>query len=272
MEVCLKDADIIIFCCTSQSLRQVALQAAISLEKLNRADDNLPCLVSAIKGLEISTLKRMSEVLASILPNYPICVLSGPNLAEEVLQGLPSAAAIACEDLHAAQHVQSRLNSPTFRLYTNTDVVGVELGGALKNVIAIAAGCSDGLKLGVNAKSALLTRGLAEMSRFAQLMGAQPLTLAGLAGMGDLIATCAGMQSRNYRLGYALAQGGTTSDVLAGLGAVAEGVTTTRAVLDIAQQKELELPIAQQVKEMLQGTKSIKEAIETLMKRPLSSE
>jgi glycerol-3-phosphate dehydrogenase (NAD(P)+) len=229
-------------------------------------------IVSAVKGLELTTSKRMSGVVAEYVGDLPICSLSGPNLAGEILAGLPAASVVACKDAAVAATVQRMLSVANFRVYSNEDLIGVELGGTLKNVIAIAAGASDGLKLGCNAKSALLTRGLAEMTRLAVRMGAKPITLAGLAGMGDLVATCAGPASRNYRLGMELAQGKPQAEILQNLGAIAEGVTTAEAVCELSKQLGLELPIAEQVNATLKGKSTPKGAIMTLMGRPPSSE
>ena len=214
----------------------------------------------------------MSEVLAQELPNFETCVLSGPNLAKEILQGLPAATVIASNNMAAATQVQKILSVPKFRLYTNTDVIGVELGGTLKNVIAIAAGCADGLALGSNAKAALITRGLAEISRLAVSMGAKPSTLAGLAGMGDLLATCTSPLSRNYHLGAELAQGKSLQSILKETGAVIEGITTAQAVCNLGQTLNIELPIAKLVQACLDSSLSPSEAIMTLMNRPLISE
>lgn len=264
---CLIDADVVLFCCTSQSTRSLAMRLVDKLDK-NRP----PILVSAVKGLELSTLKRMSQVISEVLPGLSVCSLSGPNLAAEILAGLPAASVIACGDISTASAVQKALSMPAFRVYTNDDLIGVELGGTLKNVIAIAAGASDGLNLGSNAKAALLTRGLAEMTRLAVRLGAKPITLAGLAGMGDLFATCTGPVSRNYRLGMEYARGKSLEEVLVGLEAIAEGVTTADAVCELSKRLGLELPIAEQVDAALKGKTTPKGAIMTLMGRPPSIE
>ncbi len=267
---CVNDADVIVFCCTAQSMRSVAQRVAGALN-----DQTLfrkPALVSAAKGIELHTFSRMTEVLANIIPLLPVCALSGPNLAVEVLNGLPCASVIACNDSAVAKAVQEQLSVPTFRLYSNNDVVGVELGGALKNIIAIAAGVVDGLDLGTNAKAGLMTRGLAEMTRVAVAMGAQPTTLSGLAGMGDLVATCYSSLSRNYRMGYRMARGDSAAAAEKELGATAEGITTAEAVCELSKKLGIELPIAQQVDSTLKGLTTPKQAITTLMTRPLASE
>jgi glycerol-3-phosphate dehydrogenase (NAD(P)+) len=262
-------AKIIVFCCPSQSLRSLA-QGVKSVAALE--SDQPPVLLSAVKGLELSTLKRMSEVLSEVLPGSLVAALSGPNLAGEILSGLPAAAVVGCQSAETGVWLQSTLTAPKLRLYSNVDLIGVELGGTLKNIIAIAAGVSDGLKLGANAKAALLTRGLAEITRLAVRLGAKPLTMSGLAGMGDLLATAAGPASRNYILGMELAKGRTTDEIIKELGVAVEGVPTTEAVCELSKRLGLELPIAQQVEDTLKGRSSPAQAIMTLMSRPLSAE
>ncbi|HEY9679035.1 MAG TPA: NAD(P)H-dependent glycerol-3-phosphate dehydrogenase [Drouetiella sp.] len=267
LAACIENADVILFACTSQSTRSLAERLKPLLTSAKSA-----VIVSAVKGLELHTLKRMSEVISDVIPEIPVCSLSGPNLAAEILSGLPTASVIACSNVSVALSVQKVVSLPGFRVYSNADLVGVELGGTLKNVIAIAAGASDGLNLGSNAKAALLTRGLAEMTRLAVRLGAQPATLSGLAGMGDLVATCAGPNSRNYRLGMEFAQGKQLEEVLTGLEAIAEGVPTAEAVCELSKRLGLELPIAEQVNAALKGKTTPKGAIMTLMARPPSSE
>lgn len=287
LEKCIADKQILVFCCTSQSMRSVASKVKAILKRSSLVDtsqapgntikarDNAmarPVLVSAVKGLEIESFYRMSQILEDILGEFPICSLSGPNLAAEILSGMPAASVIACKDPDVARYVQKELTMPSLRLYSNIDLVGVELGGSFKNVIAIAAGGVDGLCLGYNAKAALMTRGLAEMTRLAVLLGANSNTMSGLAGLGDLIATCAGPLSRNYQLGYNIARGASLSSVEANLGAVAEGVTTAYAVCELALTLNIELPIALQVQSALKEELSPQQAIMNLMTRPLVSE
>jgi glycerol-3-phosphate dehydrogenase (NAD(P)+) len=214
----------------------------------------------------------MSEVIEEVIPGYTVASLSGPNLASEILGGKPACAVIGCHWLDQAAWLQGRLSLPNLRLYSNSDIIGVELGGTLKNVIAIAAGVSDGLGLGANSKAALLTRGLAEITRLAVRLGAKPLTMSGLAGMGDLLATAAGPQSRNYKLGLELAGGGTTDGILKEMEVAVEGVPTTYAVCELSKRLGLELPIAAQFEATLKGKSSPEEAIMALMTRPLSAE
>ncbi len=281
LEHCLAGSQIIVLACTSQSMRSVAQLVKAKLKSTSPVGassrsqgpvpDN-PVLVSAAKGLELESFMRMSQILEEIFPSLPICSISGPNLASEILKGLPTASVIACKDADVAKYVQSELSTPTLRMYSNTDITGVELGGSFKNVIAIAAGGVDGLSLGANAKAALMTRGLAEMSRLAVTMGARASTMAGLAGLGDLMATCSSELSRNYRVGFMIARGSSPEHALASLGAVAEGVNTARAVCQLATTMSIELPIAMQVESALKGDISPQKAIMNLMTRPLVSE
>ncbi len=267
LDEALSGAPVILLCCPAQAMREVAGRLAGHVDEAAG-----PVLVSAAKGLELHTFKRMTEVLRETLPELPRCSLSGPNLAKEVLLNMPSAAVVSCENSNVAHRVQQMLSVSTFRVYTNDDVVGVELGGALKNVVAIAAGAVNGLKLGDNARAALLTRGLAEMTRLAVSLGARPTTLMGLSGMGDLVATCYSSLSRNYSLGFDMAQGVSFQEAQARAGAVVEGVTTTYAVCELSSKLSIEMPIAEQVAAALRGETTPKGAIMTLMARPLSSE
>lgn len=193
-------------------------------------------LVNASKGIELPSLMRMSEVIKDVLPEQKLAILSGPTLAKEVLAGKPTAASVACEDMEIAEFVQKACNVPNrFRLYTNIDVIGVELGGSLKNVIAIASGFAHEMGLGDNCAGALLTRGMAEIVRVSINLGANPSTLYGLSGMGDLIATCSSPMSRNYTVGSMLAKGKKVDDILKELGSVAEGVKTSKAICELAK-------------------------------------
>jgi glycerol-3-phosphate dehydrogenase (NAD(P)+) len=230
-------------------------------------------VVSASKGLERGTHKRMTEVLTEVLPEgMAIAALSGPTFAREVYEQQPTAAVAAAAAEATARRAQAAVAAPYLRVYTNEDVVGVELAGALKNVIAIAAGILDGLRLGDNARAALVTRGLAEITRLGVAMGAQPATFAGLAGMGDLMLTATGRLSRNRSLGVEVGQGQTMEQVLARRLSVAEGVSTARAALELASQAGVELPIVQEVAQVLFEGKSPRQAIGDLMERSLKSE
>ncbi len=271
----LSDTDLVVFACNSQSMRELATAVAASLLSQadgSKTDQSSPVLVSATKGLELGTQMRMSEILTTVVPGCGVASLSGPNLADEVLGGLPTASVVASADINLARSLQSQLSAPKFRVYASDDPVGIELGGTLKNVIAIAAGACDGLSLGVNAKASLLTRGLAEITRLAVRLGAKPQTMAGLAGMGDLFATCSGPLSRNYRVGFELARGKALSLILEELGSVAEGVPTAEAVCELSKRLGLELPIAEQVESTLKGNSTPAGAIMALLSRPLASE
>jgi glycerol-3-phosphate dehydrogenase (NAD(P)+) len=230
-------------------------------------------MVSATKGLEQDTLLRVSEILeAELGGGRRVAVLSGPSFAMEMARELPTAVSVASRDAAVVEEVQAEFRAPYFRLYGTTDVVGVEMGGALKNVIAIAAGVVEGLGLGHNALAGLITRGLAEMSRLACAAGANRETLAGLTGLGDLVLTCTGTLSRNRHVGMELARGRSLSDVLAGMKMVAEGVRTTDAALALAGRHGVELPIAAQVAELLAGRKDARTALYELMLRPQRAE
>ena len=230
-------------------------------------------LVSAAKGLEPDTHKRMSEVVLEVFAPQPaFAVLSGPSFAAEAARGEPTAVVLASSDAALASELQEEFAAPNFRVYTNDDVLGVELAGAMKNVIAIAAGVCQGLGLGSNPLAALITRGLAEMSRLAAALGAQPETLTGLAGLGDLVLTCTGALSRNRQVGIELGKGRSLSEILAGMRMVAEGVGTTAALLALASEAKVELPITEQVAAILHHGKSPREAIRAIMDRPQKRE
>ncbi len=228
-------------------------------------------LVSASKGIEIASLKRMTEVIEEELPAFrnAIAALSGPNLSREVAQEKPTAAVVAALQHDVAVHIRGLLSTTAFRIYTSEDVIGVELGGALKNIIAISAGINDGLGYGANAKAAMITRGLAEISRLGVAAGANPLTFAGLAGLGDLVATCTSSLSRNQQLGQRLATGEKLQDILQSTRSVAEGVSTTQAALQLAVRYNVEMPIAQQLGLVLfQGLDPHKAVPELMLRGP----
>jgi glycerol-3-phosphate dehydrogenase (NAD(P)+) len=250
----------------SHGLRAVMRAAATHLPKE-------AVLVSATKGLEIDSLQRMSEVIHDETRGaHAVVVLSGPSFAAEVSRRLPTALVAASNDAAAVQSVQHEFRSKYFRLYGSDDVIGVEIGAALKNIIAIAAGVVEGLGLGHNAMSALITRGLAEISRLACAMGGNRETLAGLSGLGDLVLTCTGSLSRNRHVGLELGHGRSLDAILASMRMVAEGVRTTTAALALGQRHGVELPIAEQISEVLAGRKAAKEAVGDLMLRPQRGE
>jgi glycerol-3-phosphate dehydrogenase (NAD(P)+) len=229
-------------------------------------------LVSVAKGIENDTLQTMDEVLHEVYPSNPVVVLSGPSHAEEVAQDKPASVCAASADDAACESVQQAFVGPAFRVYTTHDVIGVELGGSLKNVIAIAAGICDGLELGDNAIAALMTRGLAEISRLGAAMGADPITFAGLSGMGDLITTCSSPHSRNRSLGRRIAEGKTLKEALAASPMVAEGVRTSKSADALAKKHNVEMPITHQVFSVLFEDANPKEAIVQLMTRDAKSE
>ena len=233
--------------------------------------DRVP-IVSLSKGLEQSTFKRMSEVIADVMPSNPVAVLSGPNLAKEILAGQPAASVIACTDVAIARELVAVFSRPTFRLYTNPDVIGCEIGGVVKNVVAIAAGISQGFGFGENSKATLVTRGLAEMSRLGVALGAQSATFSGLAGMGDVMATCASMHSRNTQVGVRLGRGENIDEIVASMNMIAEGVKSSASVIELAHRYSVEMPIAEQVAAVCAGKVSAAEALRALMSRQSKSE
>ncbi len=253
----------VFFALPSQVMRSCARLVA-------RTELNDPILVSVAKGIENETLMRMSEVLAEEIPETyrrGICVLSGPCIANEVARGAPTTVVASSGDEEVARMVQDTMMGASFRVYVNRDVIGVELGGALKNVIVIAAGVCDGLGLGANAKGALLTRGLAEIARLGVTLGAQPMTFAGLSGMGDLITTSFSRHSRNRRVGEEIARGRPLGDVLSSMVMVAEGVKTTESARDLARKYGVEMPITEQVHQVLFEGKPPEKGISDLMLR-----
>ena len=263
----IKNADIILSVIATSGTRDVCEH----LKSAGIKDEQI--LVNASKGIELPSLMRMSEVIKDVLPNQRLVVLSGPTLAKEVLQGKPTAACVACEDIETAQFVQKACNVPNkFRLYTNTDVIGVELGGSLKNVIASASGFAHTMGLGDNCSGTLLTRGMAEIVRVSIQLGANPSTLYGLSGMGDLIATCSSPMSRNYTVGSMLAKGKKINDILAELGSVAEGVKTSKAICELAQKLGIEVPVSNAIYEAVYTDITPEELLSKLMNRKLKEE
>ncbi len=264
----LEDRELVICAIPSHGVRDV----------MTRAADALPpdaILVSTVKGIEAGTLMRMDQVLEDVLApvHHPRLVfLSGPSFAREVAEQRPTAVTVAAREEIYAISVQESISWPWFRCYTSSDVVGVELGGALKNVIAIAVGICEGLGLGQNARAALMTRGLREITRLGVKMGADPLTFLGLAGMGDLFLTCSGDLSRNRSVGLALGRGQKLAEIVAGMSEVAEGVRTTGAACALAQQHGVEMPIVETVKRVLDAELAPEGAVESLLSRQLRSE
>ena len=262
------DADVVVMAVPSHGFREVLSK----IDPIARADKPV---LSLTKGIEQETLATMTQIVAELCPDLDpnlIGVLTGPNLAAEVAAGQPTAAVVAMRDSGTAQKLQEVFMGPTFRVYTNDDVVGCELGGALKNVMAIAAGMSDGLGFGDNTRAALVTRALAELTRLGVALGGRPATFSGLAGMGDLIATCISTKSRNHQVGVGLAQGKNLETVIGEMNMVAEGVKTTRAVLDLAERHEVDVPIATHVGYVLYEGLHPRDAVLQLMTRDPKAE
>lgn len=263
-----RGAELIIFVPPAQHLRRVATAAAPHVGPGAR-------IAVASKGIEESTLKLMSEVVPEVMPEVSadrLAFISGPNFAREVASGLPTDAVVASSSPATAEAVQHALHSPMLRFYTSSDPIGVEVGGAIKNVIAVAAGACDGLGMGTNARAALITRGLAEITRLGVTLGADPLTFLGMAGVGDLVLTCTGDLSRNRRLGLKLAEGVDPKAYLAGQKAVAEGFTTSAAAWALAQKIGCDMPITEQVYHVLHKGRPLLEALKLLVTRDQKAE
>ncbi len=258
-------AQVVLMAVPSHGFRDVLGQAASSLSPG-------AAIVSLTKGIEIGTNLRMSEVIGQVAPGHPIGVLSGPNLAREVAEGQPAATVVALDDEELARRIQGHLHCGTFRVYTGTDVVGCEIAGAAKNVIAIAAGICDGLGFGENTRAVLITRGLAELGRLGITVGGHTLTFGGLAGVGDLVATCTSPRSRNRTVGFELGRGRTLGEILDSMHMVAEGVKTAAPLVGLAREHGVEMPIAEQVAAIVEGTTSPRDALIALMERPARSE
>jgi len=262
------DPDMLMFVCPSSGVRALA-------EAVRPLVGHRPLIVSGVKGVEQETRMTMSAVLEQVLgDDHRPCVaaLSGPSFAREVAQAMPTAVTAAARDPSAAEAVQRLLNGPTFRVYTTTDVIGVEIGGAVKNVIAVAAGVSDGLGFGHNSRAALITRGLAEITRLATRLGADRQTLAGLSGLGDLVLTCTGDLSRNRTVGLRIGRGERLADIVASMQEVAEGIPNTRSVRDLACSVGVEMPITEQMYLLLYEDKSPRQVVIDLMTRGLKRE
>ncbi len=265
-----RGAELVVSASPSHAVRAVSARVAQALGE--QAPATAPVVVSVSKGLEEGTYYSMSEILGETLPGCSVVALSGPSFAKEVSARQPTALVAASRNPTAAETVQQIFSNRYFRVYTSSDVVGVELGGALKNVIALAAGILDGIGLGHNPRAALITRGLAEITRLGVALGADPSTFAGLAGMGDLLLTATGTLSRNRTLGVELGKGRSLEDALRGRRTVAEGVRTARTAVELSEREGVELPIAQEVSHILFEGKPPLQAIEDLMERELKAE
>lgn len=265
IELALRDSEYLVAAIPTQFLRTCLQEMR---PHLNR---NRP-VVSVIKGIENETFMRPSEIITEVLGSRAVVAVGGPSHAEEISRKMPATVVAASGDLGLARQVQRMFNTERFRVYTNLDLIGVELAAALKNVVAIAAGISDGLGYGDNAKSSLMTRGLVEMTRFGQRFGAEASTFTGLAGMGDLITTCVSPYGRNRGVGVRLGKGETLEQILTSMDAVAEGVATAKSVFDVAEQEGIEMPITSEVFRVLYEHRSVADATRSLMLRPLRAE
>ncbi|MEK7426988.1 MAG: NAD(P)H-dependent glycerol-3-phosphate dehydrogenase [Actinomycetota bacterium] len=265
MERAVASADVVVMAVPSHGFREVATQVAQHIRPW------VP-VVSLTKGLEADTSKRMSEVTAEEMPGHPVAVLTGPNLAQEVLAGQPAASVVAIADTVIAAELQRIFSRQSLRIYTNPDVVGCEVGGVVKNVIAIAAGMTEGMGFGSNTRATLITRGLSEMARLGVALGAQANTFAGMAGMGDLIATCSSRQSRNNMVGIQLGQGRSIADIIASTNQVAEGVRSSPSVLALARRYGVEMPITEQIVAVCHHGVTPADALAAVMQRSRKSE
>ncbi len=258
-------ADVLLLTTPAQYLRKAAESLAPHVK------NETPVVICA-KGIEEKSGALMSEVIGATLPNASLAVLSGPTFAAEVARGLPTAATLACEDTHVGEQLQAILGSPRFRTYLSEDVVGTQIGGAVKNVLAIACGIVDGRRLGENARAALITRGLAEILRLGVVLGGHAKTFMGLSGLGDLTLTCSSRQSRNLTLGIALGEGKTLEEILAARKSVTEGIFTARAIPELANRHGLEMPIANAIRDVLHHGADIDQTIKGLLARPFGEE
>ncbi len=260
-----KDADVIVMGIPAQNFRNVLKDAKPFIRPW------VP-IISLSKGLEMGTKMRMTAVIEEEMQGHPAGVLTGPNLAKEIAAGQAAASVIAMVDNTIAQRLQKVFNSGLFRVYTNNDVIGCELGGALKNIVAIATGMGDGANAGDNTRSAIITRGLAELTRLGIAMGGKPSTFAGLAGMGDLVATCSSTKSRNRYVGFNLGQGRKIEDIITEMAEVAEGVKTSKVVMELANELKIDMPIANSVYKVLYEGDSVNDAFRGLLRRDVGSE
>lgn len=261
----LRDAEVILICIPTRGLRN-------AIQSMAQLIPESALMVSAIKGIENDSLLRPSQIIQNLTGTRPVVVLGGPCHAEEITRKKPASIVAACDSLVAAEQIQNLMSTDFLRIYANADQTGVELAGALKNVIAIAAGICDGLEFGDNAKAALMTRGLAEMVRFGTALGAETSTFYGLAGLGDLVTTCNSSHSRNRSVGESLGRGRTLTEIQESMTAVAEGVLTARSVHEMAVRQSIDMPIASQVFSVLFEGRSPREATVELMQRPLKLE
>ncbi|KJR42060.1 glycerol-3-phosphate dehydrogenase [NAD(P)+] [Candidatus Magnetoovum chiemensis] len=264
LEVSITDADYIVLVVPSQFVRNVLKQTARFIKKN-------AVVITAVKGIERGTLKTVSSIISEYVGNLT-AVLSGPSFAKEVALKKPTAVTLAVADQDIGQRLQSLFNTDYFRVYTHDDMIGAELGGALKNVIAIAAGIADGLELGLNSRAALITRGLSEMVRLGIRLGAREITFSGLSGLGDLVLTCTGALSRNYTVGVKLGKGLKLNEILTQMNAVAEGIETSASAYELSKRSDVEMPIVTQVYNVIHKNKNPETAVKELMTRQLKKE
>ena len=260
-----ENADVVVMGVPAQSFRAVLEEAKPHIRPW------VP-IINLAKGLELSTRKRMTEIIEEIMPGHPAGVLTGPNLAKEIHFGNAAAAVIAMVDDTIAMKLQSVFSSGLFRVYTNTDVIGCELGGALKNIIAIASGMGDGANAGDNTRAAIITRGLAELTRLGIAMGGKKSTFAGLAGMGDLVATCSSTKSRNHHVGFQLGRGKSLEEIVGEMNEVAEGVKTAKVVMELAKEYTIDMPISKEIYKVLYEGNTVNDAFRGLLKHEVGSE
>ncbi|MGB2224650.1 MAG: NAD(P)H-dependent glycerol-3-phosphate dehydrogenase [Polaribacter sp.] len=260
-----ENADVVVMGVPAQSFRAVLEEAKPHIRPW------VP-IINLAKGLELSTKKRMTEIIEEIMPGHPAGVLTGPNLAKEIHFGNAAAAVIAMVDDTIAMKLQTVFSSGLFRVYTNTDVIGCELGGALKNIIAIASGMGDGANAGDNTRAAIITRGLAELTRLGIAMGGKKSTFAGLAGMGDLVATCSSSKSRNHHVGFQLGRGKSLEEIVGEMNEVAEGVKTAKVVMELAKEYTIDMPISKEIYKVLYEGNTVNDAFRGLLKHEVGSE
>lgn len=265
MEYCCRGSEVVVIASPSHAMRDICgkMKQHIAKEQI---------IVSLTKGIENVTLLRMSEIIKELMPDNEVAVLSGPSHAEEVAKGIPTAVVASSKKRAVAEYIQDTFMTPMFRVYTNPDIVGVELGGALKNIIALGAGIIDGLELGDNTKAAVMTRGIVEMSRLGESMGASSTTFAGLSGIGDLIVTCTSMHSRNRRAGIAIGQGKSVDEVLGSTKMVVEGIRTTKSAYQLAHRQNVEMPITQEIYRLLFDKADIRNSVLNLTMRSKTHE
>ncbi len=261
----LNDVDLVIFAVASKYTRQVARKVCLEIDKK-------AIIISASKGMEEESFKRLSTVIFEETKSKQIAVLSGPSHAEEIAKHIPTAVVVSSSNFEISQKVQKILNSSIFRVYVNNDVIGVEIAATVKNIIAIAAGLCDGLNLGDNAKAVIITRGLVEMKRLGIFLGAKPTTFSGLAGMGDLIATCTSLHSRNKMAGFLIAKGTKPTDALKKINMIVEGYYATKIIYNIAKKENISMPITEQLYKILYEGQEIKKSIDNLMSRSTKNE